>query len=69
MSKETPEQRRARYRQCRERGQCVTCPAASLTRAQCLACRLRVSKIQQRVRDKAKLARVLANHQARKAAA
>jgi len=61
--------RMARYALHRSRGHCVRCPAASGKFVLCLACRLKDGRDSKRRRDKAKLARVLAAHQARKAAA
>ena len=61
--------RMARYALHRSRGHCVRCPAASPKFVLCLDCRMKDSRESKRRRDKAKLARVLANHRARKDAA
>jgi hypothetical protein len=53
----------------RAAGQCARCPNESLDRSRCMACRRKESGANARRYKAAKLARVLANHQARKAAA
>jgi hypothetical protein len=67
--KEKAAYRMARYALHRSRGHCVRCPAASGKFVLCLACRLKDGVDSKRRRDRAKAARVLAQHKARKEAA
>jgi hypothetical protein len=57
------------YAQRRARGQCARCSNASWDHSRCMACRRKESIANAKRYQAAKLARVLANHQARKDAA
>jgi hypothetical protein len=50
-------------------GQCARCPNESLTKSRCMACRRKESTANAKRYQARKLARVLANHKARKEAA
>jgi hypothetical protein len=60
--------RMALYALHRAQGRCVRCPNESPKFVLCLACRLKDGVDSKRRRDKAKVARVVAQHKARKAA-
>jgi hypothetical protein len=66
--RENPASRRARYQRRRAIGLCVRCGKESGKLALCFGCRVTEAAKGQRRRDKAKVARVVAQHKARKAA-